>query len=138
MAMEMEHRWRNQGGRGGHCPPPPPRFGNVCFRAPQISTPDINQHWLEIIFKPIHDSFSCVTFMRTFVLNLYVYNNYVELQEPIQNPKFPILFRPPQVVTCSSASAMDKSLPQRLQCTNEAPPLLCFMLYFFQSSCHLL
>ena len=50
----FDHRWRNQGGRGGHTPPPPtppppPRFQNICFRGPPDSAPEITQYWLEII-----------------------------------------------------------------------------------------
>ena len=55
------HRRRNQGGQGGHGPP---RFQNIRFRPPQISTPKINQHWLEIISLSMYDSLSCATFMR--------------------------------------------------------------------------
>ena len=100
------HRRRNQGGRGGHGPP---RFQNICFRPPQISRPEINynQHWLVITFKAcMYYSFSSVTFMRVFVRGLCIHS-YVEIKELIHNPRLPILLRPPQVVTCSSAPATD-------------------------------
>ena len=35
-------------------PPPPQDLKIYAFAPPQISTLDINQHWLEIIFKYIH------------------------------------------------------------------------------------
>ena len=66
---------------------------------PQISKPEINQHWLEITFKHVLR----VTFMRVFARGLCVHS-YVEIKEHIHNSRLSILFRPPQVVTCSSAS----------------------------------
>ena len=45
------HPRRNQGGQGGHAPPPD--FKIYAFGPPQISAPEINQHWLEIIFKHV-------------------------------------------------------------------------------------
>ena len=45
--MHLFHRRRNQGATA------PPRFQNICFRPPQISKPEINQHWLVITFKHV-------------------------------------------------------------------------------------
>ena len=56
-------------------------------------------------------SFSSVTFMRVFVRGLCIHS-YVEIKELIHNPRLPILLRPPQVVTCSSAP--DNSLQSEI------------------------
>ena len=41
------------GTRGAGGATAPPRFQNTCFRPPQISRPEINQHWLVITFKHV-------------------------------------------------------------------------------------
>ena len=52
----------------------------------------------------------CNLHMRFFLLEVkislcvHIVHSYMEFQKLIHNPKFLILFRPPQVVTCSSAS----------------------------------
>ena len=51
--------------------------------------------------------------MRLFARGLC----YVEIKELIHNQRLLILFRPPQVVTCSSASASYRSSPDLELCT---------------------
>ena len=99
------------GGGGGHSPSPkpppvymeepggprepcPPDF-KIYASAPQISTPNINQHWLEIILRHV---FSCVTFVRSFCYRGEVHTcSYMEFQELIHNPSSHFAS---QVVTC--------------------------------------
>ena len=54
------HRRRNQGGRGGHAPPPP-RFQNICFRPPpQISNQKLtNIEWKSLLSMHVLQFLKC-------------------------------------------------------------------------------
>ena len=97
------HRRRNQGGRGGHGPP---RFQNICFRPPQISTPEINQHWLEITFKHVLYSFIKCNLQESFLLEVCADIATWNAKNLSTITGCPFYFGPPQVMTCSSASAI--------------------------------
>ena len=103
-AVNIHHRRRNQGGRGGHGPP---RFQNICFRPPPPPPRFQHQILTNIGWKSLLSMYyivsSSVTFRRVFCCG----HSYVEFQELIHNHRLPILFRPPQVMTCSSASVHD-------------------------------
>ena len=76
-------------------PPPPP---------PQISTPEINQHWLELFLSMYYSFFVC-NLHEMCLLEVEIPFCVHSYMESNHNPRFPILVQPPQVVTCSSASA---------------------------------
>ena len=79
----------------------PPRFQNICFAPPpsppQIYTPEINQHWLEIIFKLVLKFLVCnfheIILARDEDIILFTQ----EFQKLIPIPGCPFYLGPPRL-----------------------------------------